>query len=536
MNKSLLHRTASGRYLVHELVRQFAAEQLAQRPDEETAVYNRYSDYYLATLREHSDDWPTNQQVKEFEAITPEVDNMQQAWDFALEYGKWQQLTQAFDCMSMYYSHTQRIRDAESMCQTIDARVQSLVATASLVSPDSLRLWAKALAGQIGITASDVTALQLFEQSLKVLERPELADQDIRGDRAFVLFGGGRRMVIMNRQDARPLLEQSVEIYRELNRPRGITWGLNRLGQSYTHSGTPESGLIPVKEALLIAQQHGYVGEMALSKIIMGWIYATSGQLDEAERVQREAINLNPGVTLDFILLLQGKYEELYQVVSENLVFSQDIGDTAQEARHHVLLIESLLHLGRYELASQRLAQALLLIRENDSSDNESSLLWMQGRLALLDSSHDEAKAKFVESADIALELQERQCFAWAGLGYAALQEGSLEQARQHLVKALSMGLRIRIYYPLIFTVPGVAMLLAAIGDAARAVEIWTFAQCHPYIANSKWFQDVVGQELDALAASLPPEVAEAARERGRTLDLWEEAAVLLAELEAMDL
>jgi hypothetical protein len=67
----------------------------------------------------------------------------------------------------------------------------------------------------------------------------------------------------------------------------------------------------------------------------------------------------------------------------------------------------------------------------------------------------------------------------------------------------------------------------------AHAIEVWALAKRHPYVANSQWFEDVAGRELEALAVSLPPEVVEAAQERGRALDLWEEAAVLLEELKA---
>ena len=78
----------------------------------------------------------------------------------------------------------------------------------------------------------------------------------------------------------------------------------------------------------------------------------------------------------------------------------------------------------------------------------------------------------------------------------------------------------------------GVALLLATIGHVARAVEIWTLAKSHPFVANSKWFEDAAGRELAALAATLPPEVAAAARERGQRLELWPTAETLLAELE----
>jgi hypothetical protein len=44
----------------------------------------------------------------------------------------------------------------------------------------------------------------------------------------------------------------------------------------------------------------------------------------------------------------------------------------------------------------------------------------------------------------------------------------------------------------------------------------------YPYVANSKWFRDVVGDQIDALAEKLPPETVSAARSRGRKLELWE--------------
>ena len=63
-------------------------------------------------------------------------------------------------------------------------------------------------------------------------------------------------------------------------------------------------------------------------------------------------------------------------------------------------------------------------------------------------------------------------------------------------------------------------------------MELYALASRYPYVANSRWFADVFGRYIDALAATLPPEVAEAARERGRSRDLEATVKELLAELE----
>jgi hypothetical protein len=63
-------------------------------------------------------------------------------------------------------------------------------------------------------------------------------------------------------------------------------------------------------------------------------------------------------------------------------------------------------------------------------------------------------------------------------------------------------------------------------------VELYALATRYPFVANSRWFEDVAGRHITAVAATLPPEVVAAAQARGRARDLWETAQELLAELE----
>ena len=60
---------------------------------------------------------------------------------------------------------------------------------------------------------------------------------------------------------------------------------------------------------------------------------------------------------------------------------------------------------------------------------------------------------------------------------------------------------------------------------------MYALASRYPFVANSKWFDDVAGKHIAAVAATLPPEVVAAAQERGRARDLDATVAELLAEL-----
>ena len=116
-------------------------------------------------------------------------------------------------------------------------------------------------------------------------------------------------------------------------------------------------------------------------------------------------------------------------------------------------------------------------------------------------------------------------------LGVAESKLGLRVQARQHVFEALQAGSYIGGFWPLMLALPGAALLLADAAGYERAVELYALASCYPYVANSCWFYDVFGRHIDAVAATLPQEVAEAARERGRARDLQATVKELLVEL-----
>jgi hypothetical protein len=79
-------------------------------------------------------------------------------------------------------------------------------------------------------------------------------------------------------------------------------------------------------------------------------------------------------------------------------------------------------------------------------------------------------------------------------------------------------------------------LLLVGAGDAVqgeteRAVELYALASRYPHVAHSRWFEDVAGVHIAAVAAGLPPDAVAAAQERGRARDLWATVEELLDEL-----
>ena len=84
---------------------------------------------------------------------------------------------------------------------------------------------------------------------------------------------------------------------------------------------------------------------------------------------------------------------------------------------------------------------------------------------------------------------------------------------------------------PFLYGLPAAALLLADQGQAEWAVELYAMASRYGFVANSRWFEDVAGRHIAAVAGTLPPDVVAAAQERGRVRDLEATTAELLVEL-----
>ena len=102
-DKSLLHRTPGGRYEVHELLRQYAAEQLAASPDGEPAARDRHSVHYAAALERWAADLKGPRQQAALKEIEAEVEDARAAWDWAVEQEQLNRLDQAMEGLGLFY-------------------------------------------------------------------------------------------------------------------------------------------------------------------------------------------------------------------------------------------------------------------------------------------------------------------------------------------------------------------------------------------------------------------------------------------------
>lgn len=89
MHRSLLNIDEQQRLYMHEMVRQFASQKLAQTPAMVSAVNRQYADYYLRLWQSWWDDSSSEHIVTK---LLPELENLYAAWEKAFEFQLFDQL------------------------------------------------------------------------------------------------------------------------------------------------------------------------------------------------------------------------------------------------------------------------------------------------------------------------------------------------------------------------------------------------------------------------------------------------------------
>ena len=117
----------------------------------------------------------------------------------------------------------------------------------------------------------------------------------------------------------------------------------------------------------------------------------------------------------------------------------------------------------------------------------------------------------------------------YCGLGTIAFTTGDHETANHHFYRALEIANDIQ-YMPVMFlTLIGIAELLIADGQQARAIEMLTMIRQHEQCGHEA--RERVNQILNHMPADLHPETGQDASERGNALCLDEVIQELLEDV-----
>jgi predicted ATPase/DNA-binding CsgD family transcriptional regulator len=108
VSKSLLRHSADGRYQIHELLRQYGAEKLAELSAAEVAAHEAYSAYFMNFLAERRFEFDGRGQFQALQDIAQELENIRKAWQWSVEHLQAEALRGALRSLCDFYQHRSR--------------------------------------------------------------------------------------------------------------------------------------------------------------------------------------------------------------------------------------------------------------------------------------------------------------------------------------------------------------------------------------------------------------------------------------------
>jgi tetratricopeptide (TPR) repeat protein len=415
-DRALLGQTADGRYTLHELVRQYAAEQAATQPMEAAEAEARHARYYAALVeREGTAFWTTAQAQKTFGA---EIDNMQAAWAWAAAQGECSLLAQMRAGLLAWYWANSQLPDWAAQLQPAAARVRAALSLGGAPAPERQLLLGSLLTDE----ASMLIMAGQVERAQQLLDGAEALSGDLpapQAPQAAIAHWRGR---IGYLQRNVPAAQHQSEQARALARIAGARdleayslWQLGRLAVMRNDCAAARPYL---EQALALFQAQGdRLGEAFVTHEL-GTSAFEQGHMTVAQRCFDEVLR--------FCQTFGCRSCVPFACTGLGLVYDQG--------------------LGRHTDAEPYFAEALALWRATGFRPNdESCLLAYQGRSALAQGDQPRAQALFTQAlstARAAGELSAAVGRIWAlhGLGLLAHYTSDEREAEQLAHQALRIA------------------------------------------------------------------------------------------------
>lgn len=542
VDRSLLSSKSSGWYELHELLRQYGRERLAQLSWEEQLVCDRHSAYYLTQLARLGGELQSVRQAAAIAKIDLEHENYRAAWNWAAGKGAVAQLAQVLDALCLYYDLSHRFPDGESACcVALEGRNKFEASVEACLFRTRLLTWQSRftrLQGRHEQACQQRTACQ------SLLEQASLSPADSRFEQALLSFEIGDSTGHSDLANARAHYLHSLELFQELGQP---WWAVRaRLGKGIcdTQSGNFEAAQSGLKQCLADLTAQGDPRSLATALRQMGFLHARRGKMEAVKQIMQEAATIYRSIsdraaiadnlsTLGLMMGSCGSYQECVELLIQSLPIYRELGDQFQMA-HRIMAIGMMsTFLGQYPAAKEWACRALSQARNFGFRRVAALSLLTLGWIALSEGDYRKAGEVLQESVEEYRQLKFLDELGWAlaALGQAEQAQGETGDGLAKILESLQIGAQIGAATTISQALGPYALWIGRQGDPIRGIALYNLARQNPIMTNACWFEDVYGRPIAGLAERLPAEVVSAAQAHGRTLDLWQTAAVLLEEL-----
>jgi predicted ATPase len=297
LTKSLLHRTATGRYDLHELVRQYAAARLHVDAAEEAQTHEQHSRYYADWLQQHDHTIRGAAQPEGATIIRAEIDNIRLAWQWAIAHRQVARLEAFIYTLFWFYDVTNRFGEGIEVFQQAAEPLRTLVE--SLPDPPTavLATFGHLLAFQGWFTMRHgrlIKAKELLSHSVILLrpcDAPVALSDALRGQ-GFLFYLTG------DIHNAQRSLAESLAIKRSVGDDWEPSFQLVHQGVLAYTQGDYQASCQLLREALAIVRRLGYSHAIARALVRLSTSTLALGRhdpraYDEAQELAEESLQLS---------------------------------------------------------------------------------------------------------------------------------------------------------------------------------------------------------------------------------------------------
>ena len=482
VRQSLLRVVRPGRFVLHELLRQFAEEQathfLAASGQSLGAARRRHADFYLALLTTHAPHLRGKEPARSVAAIQADLDNIRAAWRWVCTHDAAAVTAPALEAMARFYelaglhqeaahffaevaqtvadaqlctlAQIERARACVTLARYADANAASQAALASARSRGDAAQCATALllrGAVANVTGDAVEAERLLAEALPLAQQAEAEAliAEILAAQASVYTYLGR--------DGRALLEAALAIYRRLGDRRREGLALSDLAMIATRRHDWEACQHYGTAALEIARTLHDRRFESMTLNILAAAYAAHGDYAESNRALQHAAHLARSIGYQIGEVNALNSLGLNHLEQQELVIARDYFEQALEiARrtHYRRGVGALLanlgnvatQLADYERAEALCREALEIARKAEDNYFVALRLDSLGDVLRWRGDYAGALVCFVEAADRAAQIGNvgLEAHARTDIGLLAHFLGDDERSARHLHKGLLLA------------------------------------------------------------------------------------------------
>ncbi len=478
VNKSLLHEggtavsdnttTTTGskyRYTMHELLRQYAADRLAEDGNEQVATAAKHAEYYGNLLHQQESHLKGHQQKQALEIIRTNIDNVRVAWRWALA----------------------------------NFATESQALTAVLEASNSLYLFYE-YGGKIleGIEIFGETALAAKKLADTLLQKRVLAKAlSLQGILAFKAneFKLGDQLALRSHAILREIWEDHA-LPIEVLRSTQADFGLSMVYYSYSIART--QSMTAVEEALdEVIEISKRIEDSWLLVRALNALGNTLRDFDRKKELYEESIRISRHIGDELYLALVGvNYvnwvslpHEVQPLIEEIVAIYQRMESQAGMALGYGLLAANAFRTGNYLQAKELQEKSLVIYRELGliyyyipSLQGQGNNLWALGELSEAESYMKQALELVRESGDLENTIKSNNA-----IGQFYLETGDLSEARRYYKMSLAL-------LPNIHNSRQKAEALDSLGNFAILLGEYGQARQH-FEANIPHFEEIGNRE-----------------------------------------